>query len=296
LRWCKRPSLLPSRESEASSPGVDASALSCCVGVGARFAFYRHYRHGVSHGSRLAGRFDGATDDRSRDDHAPARVHARWTAPGHRDHAPGAALDAAASGTASGTAPDVERSARGHDRASAHARARSAGRSTITHARARAPARGHLGARSAAAYGSRARAAPASPRARPAASSGQLSGSGTRGAGCPDRVLRELAGQHIPYVFGGKTLAGLDCSGFVWYVLNHVGHPEPYRMSGELKAWAKSIPASAAVPGDLVFYPGHVAIFVGNGRIIDAGSSVYGVTERALWPGATFGRIPDNIP
>jgi cell wall-associated NlpC family hydrolase len=133
------------------------------------------------------------------------------------------------------------------------------------------------------------------PDPRPAAASSAAPALGALGA----RIVayaRVLAGQHIPYVFGGKTLAGLDCSGFVWYVLNHVGHPEPYRMSGELKAWAKSIPASAAVPGDLVFYPGHVAIFVGNGRIIDAGSSVYGVTERALWPGATFGRIPDNIP
>jgi peptidoglycan DL-endopeptidase CwlO len=97
----------------------------------------------------------------------------------------------------------------------------------------------------------------------------------------------------IPYVFGGKTEKGFDCSGFVWYVLNHTGHPQPYRMSGALKSWATPIRAADARPGDLVFYPGHVAIFVGNNAVVDAGNSALGVTERPMWPGATFGRIPN---
>ena len=103
-------------------------------------------------------------------------------------------------------------------------------------------------------------------------------------------LAKSLASKNIPYVFGGKTPAGFDCSGFVSYVLNQTGQMNGYRNSGALKAWAIPVSAANSRAGDLVFYPGHVAIYLGNGMIADAGNSVSDVSVRKMWSGATFGR------
>lgn len=96
---------------------------------------------------------------------------------------------------------------------------------------------------------------------------------------------------NIPYLWGGKSNRGMDCSGFIWRVLQKAGYDVPYRTSYALADWVKPIPRSQARPGDLVFWPGHAAIYAGNGRIYDSGTS-RGVVERAMWGSPTFGRIP----
>jgi peptidoglycan DL-endopeptidase CwlO len=104
-------------------------------------------------------------------------------------------------------------------------------------------------------------------------------------------IARGLIGIGIPYVFGGKSLLGMDCSGFIWEVLKRAGYNVPYRNSAALKAWATPITAAQAQPGDLVFWPGHVAIYVGPGIVIDNGTSA-GPKQTKIWGSPTYGRIP----
>lgn len=133
------------------------------------------------------------------------------------------------------------------------------------------------------------KASPApSPREAPA-----VPVAGDRGARIA-AYARQLANTvpQIPYVWGGKTLAGFDCSGFVFYVLSHLDVTSTYRTSGALVAWAIDIPASEAKPGDLVWWPGHVAIFLGDGLMADAGNTRVDVSVRPLRTGGSFGRIP----
>lgn len=80
-------------------------------------------------------------------------------------------------------------------------------------------------------------------------------------------IAAQLTG--IPYVYGGSTPAGFDCSGFTQYVYAQAGIHIP-RTSYEQGAAGTPIPASEARPGDIVWEPGHVAIYAGDGMIIEA--------------------------
>jgi len=99
------------------------------------------------------------------------------------------------------------------------------------------------------------------------------------------RVLR-TAGDYVgvPYVWGGNTPKGFDCSGFTKYVFAKYGVTLP-RTSREQVRAGTGVAADfrALRPGDLMLFaePGeaisHVAIYAGNGRIIHASSSNGGV-------------------
>ncbi len=76
-----------------------------------------------------------------------------------------------------------------------------------------------------------------------------------------------------PYVYAGNDINnGIDCSGFTKYVYGHFGIELP-RYSGAQRNCGKAVSYANAKPGDLFFYEGHVAIYMGNGKIVHASNS-----------------------
>ncbi|MEU4365428.1 C40 family peptidase [Promicromonospora sp. NPDC023987] len=73
----------------------------------------------------------------------------------------------------------------------------------------------------------------------------------------------------VPYLWGGSTPAGMDCSGFTSYVFAQVGINLP-RTSSEQRYAGTEVPWSQAQPGDLLWSPGHIAIYAGDGMQIEA--------------------------
>ena len=93
-----------------------------------------------------------------------------------------------------------------------------------------------------------------------------------------------VAKQYIgtPYVFGGATPAGFDCSGYVMFVYAQFGISLPHSVSGEA-ARGKTISIADAVPGDLIVMPGHIGFYAGDGNIMDAPDSGREISIRPIW-------------
>ena len=80
-----------------------------------------------------------------------------------------------------------------------------------------------------------------------------------------------------PYVAGGTSLTnGADCSGFVMAVFQAFGYSLP-RSSYAQSGVGKSVSYSEAQPGDIIYYGGHVGIYIGNGQIVHASTERSGI-------------------
>lgn len=74
----------------------------------------------------------------------------------------------------------------------------------------------------------------------------------------------------VPYVYGGTTTSGWDCSGFVQYVFRHFGIQLP-RVSGAQAGVGSAVPSlDQAQPGDILATGSHAAIYIGNGMAVNA--------------------------
>jgi len=105
-----------------------------------------------------------------------------------------------------------------------------------------------------------------------------------------DIVSIALSLTGIPYVYGGSTPAGFDCSGFTQYVYARAGISIP-RTSGAQGAAGTFVSASEARPGDLVWHAyGHVGIYAGNGMVVEATTPGSVSKVQPLWGNYSFVR------
>lgn len=116
------------------------------------------------------------------------------------------------------------------------------------------------------------------------ASSAPKNNSGSSGSSTSASKLIEVAKSAIgtKYVWGGSSLSGFDCSGFIYWAFKQAGH-NISRLSSE-GYYNRSYIVNNPQPGDLVFFEGtyksgisHMGIYLGNNQFIHAGSST-GVT------------------
>lgn len=95
-----------------------------------------------------------------------------------------------------------------------------------------------------------------------------------------------------PYVYGGTSRSGWDCSGFTQYVFARHGKSLPRTAEQQRRATTR---VYSPQPGDLVFFGApawHMGIYAGNGMMYDAGNPRVDTTKRKIWTSnVTYGRV-----
>jgi cell wall-associated NlpC family hydrolase len=94
---------------------------------------------------------------------------------------------------------------------------------------------------------------------------------GPAGPGHPEAATIALRYLGVPYVWGGASPSGFDCSGLVMYVYAQIGISLPHFAAAQF-AEGTPVARSDLQPGDLVFFDGlnHVGIYIGDGQFVHA--------------------------
>lgn len=102
-------------------------------------------------------------------------------------------------------------------------------------------------------------------------------------------ALLEIAKQQlgVPYVYGGTTPSGFDCSGFTQYCFKQALGIELPRTADAQYGLGESVALNDLQPGDLVFWGSrrgiyHVGIYVGDGNYIHAGASAHSICIQSM--------------
>ncbi|GAA3291224.1 C40 family peptidase [Arthrobacter citreus] len=122
------------------------------------------------------------------------------------------------------------------------------------------------------------------PGATAASATGAVSGTGTAAAGKVLDAVQKYLG--LPYVWGGNDPAvGLDCSSFVQNVYKDLGYSLPRVTWDQMNSGTKVDSMAQAQPGDLLISHdgGHVAIYLGNGKAVDAPQPGQTIQIRDAW-------------
>ena len=107
-----------------------------------------------------------------------------------------------------------------------------------------------------------------------------------------DLALRFLG---VPYLWGGGSDFGFDCSGFVQRLFRFIGTELP-RNSDQQRDFTRTVPDfDHAIPGDLVFFRGHVALYLGDGKIVHANGHSASVSVDDLFDGSAYSQQLHSI-
>ena len=118
------------------------------------------------------------------------------------------------------------------------------------------------------------------------ANNGSSGSVGVVGSGTGAEIA-EFALQFVgnPYVWAGTSLTnGADCSGFIMSVYANFGYSLPHS-SFSMRSIGTGVDLADAQAGDIICYSGHVALYIGNGQIVHAKSSKYGIVTDPVYYG-----------
>lgn len=124
-------------------------------------------------------------------------------------------------------------------------------------------------------------------KAEEEASKGQQNGSATVVGSGTGAEVAEFALQYVgnPYVWAGTSLThGADCSGFIMSVYANFGYSLPHS-SFSMRSIGTGVDLANAQAGDIICYSGHVALYIGNGQIVHAKNSKYGIVTDPVYYG-----------
>lgn len=107
---------------------------------------------------------------------------------------------------------------------------------------------------------------------------GTVLGNATGKVGAAIQAALNLATRKVPYVWGGTTSTGVDCSGLIYYAFRSAGLDVQRWRASDYGQMGREVTADQAKPGDLIYYdePGatdHIGLYIGNGQMVQAPQS-----------------------